>query len=60
MVKEIVKLIQASLAIWGLFGSNREDLEVDGLFCNETKEGITRWMQIMGMHEHSEVSLVRE
>lgn len=54
----MVKLIQASLAIWGLFGTDREDLELDGLFCNETKEGISRWRQSMGMHEQLEVSLV--
>lgn len=56
MVREMVKLIQASLAIWGLFGTDREDLELDGLFCNETKEGILRWRQIMGMTERLEVS----
>lgn len=51
----MVKLIQASLAIWGLFGSDREDLELDGLFCNETKEGLAQWRQLMGMHEKIEV-----
>ena len=53
----MVKLIQAALAIWGLFGTDRDDLEVDGLFCNETKEGISRWRKLMGMHEQLEVCL---
>lgn len=56
MVREMVKLIQASLAIWGLFGADREDLEIDGLFCNETKEGVARWRDLMGMHEPLKVS----
>lgn len=49
MVIETVKLIQAALAIWGLFGADREDLELDGLFCDETKTGIQQWSYRMGL-----------
>lgn len=51
MVIEMVKLIQASLAIWGLFGTEREDLELDGLFCDETKFGIQQWSYRMGLEK---------
>jgi hypothetical protein len=53
MLKELVKLIQAALALWGMFGTDREDLEIDGLFCDETKAGIFQWRREMGM-EHEE------
>ena len=54
IVKETVKLVQAALAIWGMFGTTREDPEVDGHFCDETKTGIFKWRRVMGMdHEES-------
>ena len=53
MVIEMVKLVQAALALWGMFGTSRDDLEVDGLFCDETKVGIFHWRRVMGM-EHEE------
>jgi hypothetical protein len=53
MVTELVKLIQAALALWGMFGTDRQDLEIDGLFCDETKAGIFQWRRMMGM-EHEE------
>jgi hypothetical protein len=53
MVTELVKLIQAALAIWGMFGTDRKDMEIDGLFCDETKAGISQWRREMGM-EHEE------
>lgn len=53
-VVELVKLIQSALAIWGLWGgytdSNKDNqLEPDGLFCDETKAAIAEWRRIMGM-----------
>ena len=53
VVIELIKLIQSALAIWGLFGADREDLEIDGLFCDETKTAIFQWRRDMGM-EHEE------
>ncbi len=53
MVVQTTKLVQAGLAIWGMFGTERDDLEVDGLFCDETKAGIAQWRRAMGM-EHEE------
>jgi hypothetical protein len=53
MAIELIKLIQAALALWGMFGTTRDDLEVDGLFCDETKAGILQWRRVMGM-EHEE------
>lgn len=53
MVLETIKLIQSALALWGMFGNTRHDLEVDGLFCDETKAGIFQWRRVMGM-EHEE------
>lgn len=49
MVLEVVRLIQASLALWGFFDPEG----VDGLFCDETKKGIGAWRRNMGM-EHEE------
>lgn len=53
IVMELVRLIQAALALWGFFGADREELEVDGLFCDDTKNGIFAWRRSMGM-EHEE------
>lgn len=62
LVIELVKLIQAALALWGMFQDVGEDMhgrligpgmEVDGLFCDETKNAISRWRKEMGM-EHEE------
>lgn len=57
----MVKLVQAALAIWGVYGVDKEEVEVDGLFCDETKAGIFQWRRLMGIeHEESmrlEVSL---
>lgn len=46
-----VKLIQGALALWGLFGPHAGDdcVEIDGLFCDETKAGIFRWRRVMGL-----------
>lgn len=51
MVKKVVELVQAALAIWGLFGAGRDELEVNGLFCEETKAGIFKWRHLMGMEK---------
>ena len=53
MVLELVKLVQASLALWGLFGTQREDLDINGLFCDETKSGIGKWRHLMGMEKET-------
>ena len=53
MVVEIVRLVQAALAIWGLFGIGRDELDVNGLFCDETKAGIFKWRHIMGMEKET-------
>lgn len=52
MVLEVVKLIQASLALWGLFPLT-EGVEVDGLFCDETKRGMEDWRRVMGWREEN-------
>jgi hypothetical protein len=60
MVQRVVELVQAALAIWGLYGSQRDELDINGLFCDETKAGIFKWRQIMGMEKETlklEVSL---
>lgn len=46
MVVETIKLVQTALAIWGLFGLDRD---IDGLFCDETKVGVAKWRELMGM-----------
>ena len=51
MVLEMVRLVQASLAIWGMIP---EETGIDGLFCDETKKGLFAWRREMGMeHEDS-------
>jgi hypothetical protein len=50
-VLELVRLIQAALAIWGMIPA---DMGIDGLFCDETKKGLFAWRRAMGMeHEDS-------
>ena len=53
MVQRVVELVQAGLAIWGLYGSQRDELDINGLFCDETKGGIFKWRQIMGMEKET-------
>jgi hypothetical protein len=53
MVLDLVKLVQAALALWGLFGTQREDLDINGLFCDETKAGIGKWRHLMGMEKET-------
>jgi hypothetical protein len=53
MVVEVVKLVQAALALWGLFGADRDDLDINGLFCDETKAGIFKWRHLMGMEKET-------
>lgn len=50
MLLEVVKLIQACLVLWGMVSDN---VEIDGLFCDETKQGVFAWRRSMGM-EHEE------
>lgn len=57
MIIELVKLIQAALALWGMFGVDREDLEIDGLFCDETKAGIFQWRRVMGMENEESLRI---
>ena len=47
-VIELVKLIQASLSIFGLFGSPATGIQSDGLLCDDTVEGIRRWIIDIG------------
>jgi hypothetical protein len=44
-VLELVKLIQAGLFIFGLYGSR---FLPDGLLCDNTVEGIRRWIITIG------------
>jgi hypothetical protein len=53
MVQRVVELVQAALAIWGLYGAGRDELDINGLFCDETKAGIFKWRQIMGMEKET-------
>jgi hypothetical protein len=56
MLVELVRLVQGALALWGFFGADNGDvdhMEIDGLFCDETKKGIFAWRKAMGM-EHEE------
>ncbi|KAK8847532.1 hypothetical protein IAR55_005390 [Kwoniella newhampshirensis] len=60
LVIELVKLIQSALALWGMFGLNREDMEIDGLFCDETKAAIFQWRRVMGMEHEESLKLEKE
>ncbi|WVQ98166.1 hypothetical protein IAU59_005288 [Kwoniella sp. CBS 9459] len=57
LIIELVKLIQSSLLLWGLFGSPRD---IDGLFCDETKTGIFKWRRLMGMEHEESLKLEKE
>ncbi|KAI0084175.1 hypothetical protein BDY19DRAFT_898854 [Irpex rosettiformis] len=46
VVLELIKLVQAALAISGMFDMSRE--ERDGLLCDVTCEGIQRWVAEIG------------
>ena len=46
VVLELVKLIQAALAVFGMFDLDREAR--DGLLCDVTWEGIQRWVAEIG------------
>ncbi|KAL0243554.1 hypothetical protein I308_105520 [Cryptococcus tetragattii IND107] len=69
LVIELVKLIQAALALWGMFQHVGEDIhgrlislgmEVDGLFCDETKSAIFRWRREMGMEYEGSLKIEKE
>lgn len=47
-VLELVKLIQASLAIFGFYGSPDTGIQPDGVLCDETVDGIRRWIIDIG------------
>jgi hypothetical protein len=49
-VLELVKLIQAGLAIFGMYGSNTATpkLNLDGLLCDVTVDGIRKWIATVG------------
>ena len=49
-VLELVKLIQAGLAIFGMYGSNTATpkLILDGLLCDVTVDGIRKWIATVG------------
>jgi hypothetical protein len=47
-VLELVKLIQASLSIFGFYGSPVAGIHPDGLLCDDTVEGIRRWIIDIG------------
>ena len=50
---ELVKLIQASLAIFGMFDLSPD--ERNGLLCDETCEGIKQWTTEIGEYLSIEV-----
>ncbi|WVQ91793.1 hypothetical protein IAS59_005596 [Cryptococcus gattii] len=69
LVIELVKLIQAALALWGMFQHVGEDIhgrlispgmEIDGLFCDETKSAIFRWRREMGMEYEGSLKIEKE
>ncbi|XAO24672.1 hypothetical protein I312_103478 [Cryptococcus bacillisporus CA1280] len=66
---ELVKLIQAALALWGMFQHVGEDIhgrlispgmEIDGLFCDETKSAIFRWRREIGMEYEGSLKIEKE
>ncbi|BEI81264.1 hypothetical protein CcaverHIS002_0204240 [Cutaneotrichosporon cavernicola] len=57
---ELVKLIQGGLALWGFYGAQHEEIELDGLFCDETKAGIANWRTAMGMEQEENLKLEKE
>jgi len=49
-VLELVKLIQAGLALFGMYGSKdgMNSLVLDGLLCDDTVDGIRSWIEAVG------------
>ncbi|KAG6919418.1 hypothetical protein DXG01_006301 [Tephrocybe rancida] len=50
-VLELVKLLQAGLALFSMYGGSKKrqhPLRLDGLLCDETVEGIRRWIVEIG------------
>jgi hypothetical protein len=47
-VLELVKLVQASLSIFGMYPLTSEGGLVDGLLCDVTVDGIQRWVAEIG------------
>ena len=47
-VLELVKLIQAGLAIFGMYDSNVTTPNLDGLLCDVTVDGISKWIAKVG------------
>ncbi|WWD21623.1 hypothetical protein CI109_106109 [Kwoniella shandongensis] len=60
LVIELIKLIQAALALWGMFRLNGQEMEIDGLFCDETKVAIFQWRRVMGMEHEESLKLEKE
>ncbi|ODN79552.1 hypothetical protein L202_03507 [Cryptococcus amylolentus CBS 6039] len=69
LIVELVKVIQAALALWGMFEDVGEDahgrvvgpgMEIDGLFCDETKGAIFRWRRSMGMEHEESLKIEKE
>lgn len=56
-VVELVKLIQAALHLWGMYGAAPDEVEVDGLFCDDTKKAIFKWRRTMGMESEEALKL---
>jgi hypothetical protein len=60
MLVELVRLVQGALALWGFYGINMDgqgEVELDGLFCDETKKGIFAWRKAMGMEREDSMRL---
>ncbi|KAF9462668.1 hypothetical protein BDZ94DRAFT_1194337 [Collybia nuda] len=48
-VLELVKLIQAGLSIFGMYGTpSISSRHIDGLLCDNTVEGIRKWILLVG------------
>jgi hypothetical protein len=48
-VLELVKLIQAGLSIFGMYGTpSIGGRHIDGLLCDDTVEGIRKWIVLIG------------
>ncbi|KAL7419395.1 hypothetical protein Q5752_006233 [Cryptotrichosporon argae] len=58
-VVETVRLVQAALALWGLYMPDREPA-LDGMFCDETKAAIFMWRRDMGMEHEGGLKLEKE
>ncbi|WVQ83185.1 hypothetical protein IAT38_005324 [Cryptococcus sp. DSM 104549] len=67
LVVELVKQIQAALTLWGMYDDGdehgeavKENMEIDGLFCDETKAAIFKWRRVMGMEHEESLKLEKE